>query len=49
MIKLLDLINESVVNEKIKCKNCGHTWDLKDSDESDKYICHVCGYDNKPL
>lgn len=47
MIKLLDLIAEDAANEKIECKNCKHTWNTKDSEEFDKYICHKCGYDNK--
>lgn len=26
----------------INC-DCGWSWDLKDSEEFDKYICHKCG------
>jgi hypothetical protein len=35
-------------NQDITCENekCGHKWNTKDSDESDKYICHICGHDN---
>lgn len=38
-------ISESKNNFQV-CKNCFHSWEFKDSD-SDKYFCHVCGYDNK--
>jgi hypothetical protein len=33
-------------SQKITCENCGWTWNTKDSAESDKYICHKCGFDN---
>jgi hypothetical protein len=32
--------------QDIKCEKCGWEWNTEDSDESDKYICHKCGYDN---
>ena len=28
------------------CVNCAWSWNTKDSDESDKYECHKCGFDN---
>jgi hypothetical protein len=28
------------------CVNCGWEWNTADSDESDKYVCHKCGFDN---
>jgi hypothetical protein len=31
---------------QITCKNCGWSWNEKDSSPSDLYICHNCGYDN---
>jgi len=37
------------LNEKLKdivCENCGWSWDKKDSDKDDMYICHKCGNDN---
>ena len=34
-------------NQIIRCKGCGWQWDTKDSDESDKYVCHQCGFDNR--
>jgi len=33
--------------EEITCINCGWHWNTSDSDESDKYVCHKCGFDNK--
>lgn len=35
------------VGKEITCVNCGWHWNTKDSDESDKYICHKCGFDNR--
>jgi len=34
------------LGQKITCHNCGWQWNTKDSDESDKYVCHKCGFDN---
>ena len=36
------------LNKDIVCKNCGWSWNTADSDESDKYVCHKCGFDNSP-
>jgi hypothetical protein len=33
-------------NQEITCANCGWHWNTKDSKESDKYVCHKCGFDN---
>jgi len=44
MIKLVDLLKEVV--EKVKCKNCGWSWNLSDGGK-DTYVCHKCKYDNK--
>jgi hypothetical protein len=33
-------------NENITCVNCSWQWNTVDSDESDKYVCHKCGFDN---
>jgi hypothetical protein len=30
----------------VECEKCGWTWNTVNSDESDKYICHKCGFDN---
>ena len=37
------------VYQDIKCIGigCDWEWNTKDSDESDKYICHHCGFDNR--
>lgn len=31
----------------IVCKGCGWTWNTSESEESDKYVCHQCGFDNR--
>lgn len=40
-------LNESE-DKTIKCKNCGWTWKESESEKSDLYLCHKCGYDNTP-
>jgi rubrerythrin len=35
------------IGQEITCVNCGWHWNTSDSDESDKYICHKCGFDNR--
>lgn len=35
------------VGQEITCVNCGWHWNTSDSDESDKYVCHKCGFDNR--
>jgi len=35
------------LDQEITCVNCGWHWNTKDSDQSDKYICHKCGFDNR--
>jgi predicted ABC-type ATPase len=39
--------NGGDLDQEITCVNCGWHWNTKDSDESDKYICHKCGFDNR--
>jgi ribosomal protein L37E len=34
------------MNQDITCSKCGWEWNTKDSKESDKYVCHKCGFDN---
>ena len=41
------LANGGDLDQEITCVNCGWHWNTKDSDESDKYICHKCGFDNR--
>jgi hypothetical protein len=41
------MANGGDLNQEITCVNCGWHWNTKDSDESDKYICHKCGFDNR--
>jgi hypothetical protein len=31
----------------ITCYKCGWSWDKKDSEKHDEYVCHKCGTDNK--
>jgi hypothetical protein len=33
-------------SQHITCINCGWEWETADSAESDKYVCHQCGFDN---
>jgi hypothetical protein len=35
------------VGQDITCIRCKWQWNTKDSDESDKYVCHNCGFDNR--
>ena len=47
MIKLKDILQESIVGDKIKCDNCGWSWKIVDGGD-DLYMCHKCGHDNTP-
>jgi len=33
-------------SQLVTCINCGWEWETADSAESDKYVCHQCGFDN---
>jgi hypothetical protein len=37
---------EEKADVDVECEKCGWTWNTADSDESDKYICHKCSFDN---
>lgn len=37
----------AVMSKLIVCRACGWRWNTADSDESDKYVCHQCGFDNR--
>jgi hypothetical protein len=41
-------VDEEVTYEKIKCDNCGWSWNIVDGGE-DLYICHKCEHDNNPV
>jgi hypothetical protein len=41
------LANGGQLGKEITCVNCGWHWNTNDSDPSDKYVCHKCGYDNR--
>ncbi len=41
------MTNNLIAPQDITCINCGWHWNTSDSDESDKYVCHKCGFDNK--
>ncbi len=47
MIKLKDILNESIVGNKIQCDNCDWNWKIADGGD-DLYTCHKCGHDNTP-
>jgi len=43
-------IKESLKNisdNTVVCGGCGWSWDINDSDYSDRYVCHKCGNDNE--
>ena len=35
------------LGQEIICRGCGWRWNTNQSDASDKYICHRCGFDNR--
>lgn len=35
------------IEEKVKCSNCGWSWNKSDSSKEDMYNCHKCGKDNE--
>ena len=39
-------LKEEIEDPTIECKNCNHSWKVSQSDPSDLYICHTCGFDN---
>jgi hypothetical protein len=39
--------NGGELGQEITCVNCGWHWNTKQSDVSDKYICHKCHFDNR--
>jgi len=41
-------VDEEVTYEKIKCDNCGWSWNIVDGGD-DLYICHKCGHDNEQV
>ena len=47
MIKLKDILQESIVGDKIQCDNCDWNWKIVDGGD-DLYTCHKCGHDNTP-
>jgi hypothetical protein len=47
MIKLKDILQESIVGNKIQCDNCDWNWKIADGGD-DLYTCHKCGHDNTP-
>lgn len=34
------------LEDKIECEKCGWSWDIKDTEPHDRYVCHKCGNDN---
>ena len=41
MIKLKDILQESIVGDKIQCDNCNWNWKIADGGD-DLYMCHKC-------
>lgn len=39
-------VDGGMPSQHITCINCGWEWETADSAESDKYVCHQCGFDN---
>jgi hypothetical protein len=48
MIKLKDILNEEVKNNKVICDSCGWSWNISDGGKN-TYTCHKCGNDNTPI
>lgn len=46
-ILIKKLIRE-VLDKTITCDKCGWSWKESESLKNDLYVCHECGYDNKP-
>lgn len=44
--EIISLAVSAVGGQQINCVNCNWSWNTVDSDESDKYVCHQCGFDN---
>ena len=40
--------NEIIDGDSIICDRCGWQWKMEDGG-TDKYICHKCGFNNKPI
>jgi hypothetical protein len=39
-------LKEEIEDPTIECKKCDHSWKVSQSDPSDLYVCHECGFDN---
>lgn len=37
---------DRIVNEKVKCEKCEHSWVKKESDNK-PFLCHDCGWDQE--
>jgi hypothetical protein len=48
MIKLTDILNESVKHGAVTCDKCNWHWNISDGG-SDPYVCHKCGHNNTPI
>lgn len=47
MKSLLNILKETIKNNKVICDECGWSWKINESGD-DKYLCHKCGNDNTP-
>jgi DNA-directed RNA polymerase subunit RPC12/RpoP len=43
---LKEAFEDKKEDKDIVCDNCGWSWDKKDSELWDMYVCHECGHDN---
>jgi len=48
MIRLLDILKEAIIGNKIECDNCNWSWNIKDGG-NDLYVCHKCGHNNESI
>jgi len=47
MKRLPKYADSSEVGQDIKCRRCRHEWNTKKSEAFDKYVCHICMFDNR--
>lgn len=50
---LVEIVNKYAhggdVGQEIICLECAWDWNTADSEPSDMYVCHKCGFDNEPF
>lgn len=48
MKKYIKKLLHEALDKTISCEKCGWDWKASESSEKDMYLCHKCGYNNKP-